>query len=33
VKTVFCLTLKNFTKDEAKILYIMQFLVSEPQET
>jgi len=30
VKTVFCLTLKNFTKDEAKILYIMQFLVSEP---
>jgi len=33
VKTVFCLTLKNFTKDEAKILYIMQFLVSEPWET
>jgi len=30
VKTVFCLTLKNFTKDEVKILYIMQFLVSEP---
>jgi len=33
VKTVFCLTPENFTKDEAKILYIMQFLVSEPQET
>jgi len=30
VKTVFCLTPENFTKDEAKILYIMQFLMSEP---
>ena len=33
VKTAFCLMLTNFTKDEAKILYIMQFLMSESWET
>jgi len=30
-ETVFCLMLKNFLKNEAKILYIMQFLMREPQ--
>ncbi len=29
-ETVFCLMLKNFLKDEAKILYIMQFLMKKP---
>jgi len=28
-ETVFYLMLKNFFKDEAKILYIMQFLMKE----
>jgi len=31
-ETVFRLTPKNFLKDEAKILYIMQFLMREPQD-
>ncbi len=30
-ETVFCLMLKNFLKNEAKILYVMQFLMREPQ--
>ncbi len=30
-ETAFCLMLKNFLKDEAKILYIMQFLMRKPQ--
>ncbi len=30
-ETAFHLTLKNFLKDEAKILYIMQFLMRKPQ--
>jgi len=28
-ETAFCLMLKNFLKDKAKILYIMQFLMRE----
>ncbi len=32
-ETVFHLMLKNFLKDEAKILYIMQFLMRKPQNT
>ncbi len=31
-ETAFCLMLKNFLKDKAKILYIMQFLMREPQD-
>ncbi len=31
-ETVFHLMLKNFLKDEAKILYIMQFLMRESQD-
>jgi len=31
-ETAFRLMLKNFLKDEAKILYIMQFLMREPQD-
>jgi len=31
-ETAFRLTSKNFLKDEAKILYIMQFLMREPQD-
>jgi len=30
-ETVFCLMPENFLKDKAKILYVMQFLVREPQ--
>ncbi len=30
-ETAFCLMLKNFLKDKVKILYIMQFLMREPQ--
>jgi len=30
-KTAFRLMLKNFLKNEAKILYVMQFLMREPQ--
>jgi len=30
-ETVFHLMLKNFLKDKAKILYVMQFLMREPQ--
>jgi len=29
-ETAFCLILKNFLKNEAKILYIMQFLMRKP---
>jgi len=29
-ETAFCLMLKNFLKDEVKILYIMQFLMRKP---
>jgi len=32
-ETAFRLMLKNFLKDKAKILYIMQFLMREPQDT
>jgi len=31
-ETAFCLMLKNFLKNEAKILYIMQFLMRESQD-
>jgi len=30
-ETAFCLMLKNFFKNKAKILYVMQFLMREPQ--
>ncbi len=32
-ETVFCLMSENFLKNKAKILYIMQFLMREPQNT
>jgi len=31
-ETAFCLMLKNFLKDKAKILYVMQFLMRESQD-
>jgi len=31
-ETAFCLMPENFLKNEAKILYIMQFLMREPQD-
>jgi len=31
-ETAFCLMLKNFLKDKAKILYVMQFLMRKPQD-
>jgi len=31
-ETAFCLMSENFLKDEAKILYIMQFLMRKPQD-
>ncbi len=31
-ETAFRLTPENFLNDEAKILYVMQFLVGEPQD-